>query len=82
MQVRTPAKQPGPRVGLYDVPSRYEAKQTGLGRTLLAAYTGTHRGHTRGMLVGSRGHCDYKSTASRRHPYQQRTALTRTVSRS
>jgi hypothetical protein len=46
MQVRTPARQPGPRVGLDDVPSRYEAKQAGLGRTLLAAYTGTQRGHT------------------------------------
>ena len=27
MQVRPPARQPGPRVGLDDVPSRYEAKQ-------------------------------------------------------
>ena len=56
MQVGTPARQPGPRVGLDDVPSRYEAKQAGLDRTLLAAYTGTHRGHTRDMLLGSRGH--------------------------
>jgi hypothetical protein len=56
MQVRTPARQPGPRVGLDGVPSRYEAKQAGLDRALLAAYTGTHRGHTRDMLLGSRGH--------------------------
>jgi len=56
MQVCTPARQPGPRVGLDDVPSRYEAKQAGLDRTLLAAYTGTHRGHTRDMLFGSFGH--------------------------
>ena len=46
MQVRTPAGEPGLRVGLDDVPSRYEAKQAGLVRTLLAAYTGTHNGHT------------------------------------
>ena len=46
MQVRTPAGKPGLRVGLDDVPSRYEAKQAGLLRTLLAAYTGTHDGHT------------------------------------
>jgi hypothetical protein len=45
VQVRTPAGEPGLRVGLDDVPSRYEAKQTGLLRTLLAAYTGTHYGH-------------------------------------
>jgi hypothetical protein len=66
MQVRTPAGQPGPRVGLDDVPSRYEAKQAGLDRTLLAAYTGTHRGHTRDMLFGSRGHYIDKSTVSAR----------------
>ena len=64
MQVRTPARQPGPRVGLDDVPSRYEAKQAGLDRTLLAAYTGTHRGHTRDMPLGSRGHYIDKSTVS------------------
>ena len=64
MQVRTPARQPGPRVGLDDVPSRYEAKQAGLDRTLLAAYTGTHRGHTRDMPLGSRGHDINKSTVS------------------
>ena len=64
MQVRTPARQPGPRVGLDDVPSRYEAKQAGLDHTLLAAYTGTHRGHTRDMPLGSRGHDDTKSTVS------------------
>jgi hypothetical protein len=56
MQVGTPARQPGPRVGPDDVPSRYKAKQAGLDRTLLAAYTGTHRGHTRDMLLGSHGH--------------------------
>jgi hypothetical protein len=66
MQVRTPARQPGPRVGLDNVPSRYEAKQAGLNRTLLAAYTGTHRGHTRDMPLGSHGHYDIKSTVSRR----------------
>jgi hypothetical protein len=64
MQVRTPARQPGPRVGLDDVPSRYEAKQAGLDRTLLAAYTGTHRGYTRDMPLGSYGHYDNKSTVS------------------
>ena len=64
MQVRTPARQPGPRVGLDDVPSSYEAKQAGLDRTLLAAYTGTHRGHTRDVPLGSRGHDTVKSTAS------------------
>ena len=64
MQVRTPARQPGPRVRLDDVPSSYKAKQTGLDRTLLAAYTGTHRGHTRDMPLGSRGHYSHKSTAS------------------
>jgi hypothetical protein len=46
VQVRTPAGEPGLRVGLDDVPSRHEAKQAGLLRTLLAAYTGTHDGHT------------------------------------
>ena len=64
MQVRTPARQPGRRVGLDGVPSRYEAKQAGLGRTLLAAYTGTHHGRIRGMLLGARGHYIIKSTAS------------------
>ena len=64
MQVRTPARQPGPRVGLQDVPSRYQAKQAGLDRTLLAAYTGTHRGHTWNMPLGSRGHYGDKSTVS------------------
>src|SRR5580693_9134691 len=62
MQVHTPARQPGPRVGLDDVPSRYEAKQAGLNHTLLAAYTGTHRGHTRDVPLGSRGHYSNKST--------------------
>jgi hypothetical protein len=46
VQVRTPAGEPGLRVGLDDVPSRHEAKQAGLLRTLLAAYTGTRYGHT------------------------------------
>jgi len=64
MQVRTPARQPGPRVGLDGVPSRYEAKQAGLDHTLLAAYTGTHRGHTRDMPLGSHGHYLNKSTVS------------------
>jgi hypothetical protein len=64
MQVRTPAGQPGPRVGLNDVPSRYEAKQAGLDRTLLAAYTGTHRGHTRDRPLGSHGCYIHKSTVS------------------
>jgi hypothetical protein len=63
MQVCTPARQPGRRVGLDGVPSRYEAKQAGLGRTLLAAYTGTHHGRIRGMLLGARGHYIIKSTA-------------------
>jgi hypothetical protein len=64
MQVGTPARQPDPRVGLDDVPSRYQAKQAGLGRTLLAAYTGTHRWHTRDMPLGSHGHYICKSTVS------------------
>ena len=64
MQVRTPARQPGPRVGLDDVPSSYKAKQAGLDHTLLAAYTGTHRGHTWDMPLGSHGHCILKSTVS------------------
>ena len=64
MQIGTPARQPGPRVGLDDVPSRYKAKQAGLNRTLLAAYTGTHRGHTQDMPLGSRGHDNNKSTVS------------------
>jgi hypothetical protein len=62
MQVRTPAGQPGPRVRLDDVPNRHEAKQAGLDRTLLAAYTGSHHGHTRRMLLGSFGHYDNKFT--------------------
>ncbi len=69
MQVRTPARQPGPRVRLDDVPSCYEAKQAGLDRTLLAAYTGTRHGHTRDRPLGSHGHYILKSTpsAARRH---------------
>ena len=46
VQVSTPARQTGLRVGPDDVPSCYETKQAGLGRTFLAAYTGTHHGHT------------------------------------
>ena len=46
VQVRTPAGEPGLRVGLDDVPNRHEAKQAGFLRTLLAAYTGTHDRHT------------------------------------
>ena len=46
VKVRTPAGEPGLRVGLDDVPSRHEAKQAGLLRTFLAAYTGTRHGHT------------------------------------
>ena len=76
MQVRTPARQPGPRVGLDDVPSRYEAKQAGLNRTLLAAYTGTHRGHTWDMPLGSHGHCILKSTVSAGLRLRARTAPT------
>jgi len=76
MQVRTPARQPGPRVGLDGVPSRYQTKQAGLDRTLLAAYTGTHYGHTPGMPLGSRGHYQTQSTVSARPAYRVRTALT------
>ena len=74
MQVRTPARQPGPRVGLDDVPSSYEAKQAGLDRTLLAAYTGTHRGHTRDVPLGSHGHYIHKSTVSAGLRLRTRTA--------
>jgi hypothetical protein len=56
MQVRTPAGEPGLRVGLDDVPDCHEAKQAGLGRTLLAAYTGTRDGCIPGMLLGPFGH--------------------------
>jgi hypothetical protein len=77
MQVRTPARQPGPRVGLDGVPSRYKAKQAGFDRTLLAAYTGTHRGHTRDMLFGSLGHYSDKSTVSARLAYRAGTARLR-----
>ena len=75
MQVRTPARQPGPQVGLDGVPSRYKAKQAGLDRTLLAAYTGTHRGHTRDMLFGSRGHYNNESTVSARLAYRAKSRL-------
>ena len=46
VQVSTPARQTGLRVRPDDIPSCYETKQAGLSRTLLAAYTGTHNGHT------------------------------------
>jgi hypothetical protein len=46
VQVRTPAGEPGLRIGLENVPNRHEAKQAGLVRTLLAAHTGTHNGRT------------------------------------
>ena len=46
VQVRTPAREPGLRVGLDDVPDCHEAKQAELLRTLLAAYTGTDDRHT------------------------------------
>jgi hypothetical protein len=64
MQVCTPARQSGRRVRQDGVPSRYEAKHAGLGCTLLAAYTGTHCGRIRGMLLGARGHYITKSTVS------------------
>ena len=75
MQVCTPARQPGRRVGLDGVPSRYEAKQAGFDRTLLAAYTGSQYRHTRGMPLGSRGHYQTYSTVSARPLYRVRTAL-------
>jgi len=65
MQVSTPARPLGPRIGLDGVPSRYKAKQAGLDRTLLAAYTGSHRGHTRDVLFGSRGHYDESTVSAR-----------------
>ena len=64
VQVGTPAGQPGLRVRPDYVPSRYKAKQTGLDRTLPAAYTGTHHGHTRGRLLSSYDHSSDKSTVS------------------
>jgi hypothetical protein len=70
MQVRTPAGQPGLRIGPDDIPYRYQAKQTGLGRTFLAAYTGTHHRRIRGMLLSSYGHPSNESTASA-HPWVQ-----------
>jgi hypothetical protein len=62
MQVCAPARQPGSRVRLDDVPNRYEAKQAGFDRTLLAAYTGSQHRHTRRRLLGSLGHQDNKLT--------------------
>jgi hypothetical protein len=46
MQIRTPAREPGLRVGLDDVPNHHETKQAGLLRALLTAHAGTHHGHT------------------------------------
>ena len=75
MQVGTPARQPGLRVRPDNVPSRYKAKQTGLGRTLPAAYTGTHQGHTRGTLLSSYDHSSNKSTVSAGPRHRMRTGL-------
>ena len=75
MQVGTPARQPGLRVRPDNVPSRYKAKQTRLGRTLPAAYTGTHHGHTRGRLLSSYGHSSDKSTVSAGPRHPMRTGL-------
>jgi hypothetical protein len=75
MQVGTPARQPGLRVRPDNVPSRYKAKQSGLDRTLPAAYTGTHQGHTRGTLLSSYDHSTNKSTVSAGPRYRMRTAL-------
>ena len=73
MQVGTPARQPGLRVRPDDVPSRYKAKQSGLDRTLPAAYTGTHQGHTRGTLLSSYDHSSNKSTVSAGPRHRSRT---------
>ena len=75
VQVRTPAREPGLRVGLDGVPDCHEAKQAGLLRTLLAAYTGTDDRHTRGVPLGSYGHSGYKSTVSARPRHPARPAL-------
>jgi len=64
VQVRTPAREPGLRVRLDDVPNRHKTQQAGLDRTLLAAYTGTHNGRTRDVLPGSFGHSYNKLTVS------------------
>ena len=64
MQVRTPAGQPGLRVRQDVVPNRYEAKQAGLDRTFLTAYTGARHRHARttaaGALFSSHGHSSNK----------------------
>jgi hypothetical protein len=73
VQVGTPARQPGLRVRPDYVPSRYKAKQTGLDRTLPAAYTGTHQGHTRGRLLSSYDHSSNKSTVSAGPRYRMRS---------
>src|SRR5580693_5209271 len=59
MQVRTPAREPGLRLGLDDAPTCPEPKQAGFLRTLLAVYTGTHHGHNGGVPLGSYGHSSY-----------------------
>ena len=77
MQVRTPARPLGPRVGLGTaIRAATRRSKCRFDRTLLAAYTGTHRGHTRDKLFGSRGHYSNKSTASARRAYpgEDRTA--------
>jgi len=53
VQIRTTARQPGLRVRQEVIPSRYKAKQAGLDRTLLTAYTGPHNCHAWCALIGS-----------------------------
>src|ERR1700761_1214181 len=76
VQICTPAREPGLRVRLDNVPHRHEAKQAGLNRTLLAAYTGTRSRHTRRTPLGSRSHSKCQSTVSERPEHQARTAWT------
>jgi len=76
VQIHTPAREPGLRVRLDNVPHRHEAKQAGLNRTLLAAYTSTHYRHTRRTPLGSRSHSSRKSTVSERPEHQARTVWT------
>ena len=82
VQVGTPAGQPGLRIRPDYVPSRYKAKQTGLDRTLPAAYTGTHQGHTRGTLLSSYDHSSDKSTVSAGPRHRMRTALAEAAERA
>ena len=63
MQIRTTARQPGLRVRQEVIPSRYKAKQAGLDRTLLTAYTGPHNCHAWCALIGSHGHSTQQSSA-------------------